>query len=299
MRAILVSVDYGDVLALTLPHNRHHFSDVMVVTAPRDAETIDAAEAAGARIFLTESFWEGGADFNKFRALEQGLDAFGREGWLAIMDADVLWPRDVGMREQGETIKWHPPGGNGPTVCQDRGTLCAPLRRMWASFPRNPLPVRHTDALVPLFGPAVDGSGEPIRGKIGHVRVPAEERWGRFPLHRNVGEWAGYSQIFHADDPVLRARGTPWHETDWRHAGGADSFFQRLWPRERRVRPPWECLHLGEAAANWCGRVSPRLDGRPVEGVAERRARLAAVWEGRRRTRGFESERMPPNSSQG
>ena len=30
MRAILVSVDYADILALTLPLNRHHFSDVMV-----------------------------------------------------------------------------------------------------------------------------------------------------------------------------------------------------------------------------------------------------------------------------
>lgn len=305
MRAVVVSVDYADLLAVTLPWNRRHFEDVLVVTAARDAETIAVAEACGVQVFCTDAFWEGGADLNKWRALEQGLDDFGRIGWLCLMDADVLWPKDVGMRERGETIKWYPPSGIGPTVYQDRGQICAPLRRMapWPFEPRRWLD-------DPRFACERVASG---------AWLPSEQAWGRFPVHRNVGEWAGYSQVFHADDPALRPCGNcgspreahpvsgwcfslgtrplkfAWHQTDWRHAGGADSFFQERWPRGDRVRPPWECLHLGEAGANWCGRATPRLDGVPVPGAAERAERLREVFAGRKGKVGpgrFDGERL-------
>jgi hypothetical protein len=82
--------------------------------------------------------------------------------------------------------------------------------------------------------------------------IPKEEDWRRFPIHRNVGEWAGYSQIFYAEDPVLGQ--PPWHQTYWTHAGGADSFFQRKWPNNKKIRPDWRCLHLGPSGVNWCGK---------------------------------------------
>ena len=45
MNAILVCVDYSDLLAITLPHNRHHFNKVMVVTTPEDKDTIRLCES--------------------------------------------------------------------------------------------------------------------------------------------------------------------------------------------------------------------------------------------------------------
>lgn len=199
LRAILVSVDYAPLLRLTLPYNRHHFTDVMVVTAHRDAETQEVALANGCKFFATDAFYWDGADFNKWLALELALDAYGREGWLCLMDADVAWPKQI------------------PNLDYQIGNLYTPLRHCCEEGPDE---------------------------------IPAEETWSQYRLHRNEGEWAGYSQIFHASDPHLPA--APWHAINWRHAGGADSFFQLRWG-ENRVRPPWTCLHIGKSGVNWTG----------------------------------------------
>lgn len=211
MRAILVCVDYSDLLAITLPYNRHHFDEVMVVTDLTDDASRDVALANDASVYRTDAFYRDGADFNKWRALEEGLDEFGRSGWLCIMDADVLWPKVL------------PPGFRESLTV---GKLYTPLRHMFHNVQQP---------------------------------IPQEADWQRYPAHQQFNEWAGYSQIFHADDPVLGE--APWHQIDWRTAGGADSFFQQKWSRENKIRPAFNVLHLGEAGLNWCGRATERVDG--------------------------------------
>src|SRR3990172_1042499 len=196
MRAITVAVDYLDLLAITLPYNRHHFDDFMVVTSPpeRDKGIIQLATALKCRVHVTDAFYRNNAVFNKWLALEEALDAFGRHDWTVLLDADILWPRKL------------------PEFPKAIGCLYTPFRRIaidYRSF--------------------ADG-------------VPPESQWARFRLFKEY-EYAGYSQIFHADDRHLPA--PPWHETDWVHAGGADSFFQRLWPDVEKIRPPFTVLHLG------------------------------------------------------
>lgn len=230
MRAILVAVDYADYLAITLPYNRHHFEEVMVVTSLSDGAVNRLAQSHGCRVFPTNSFYADGADFNKWKALEEGLDAFGRYGWLCIMDADVLWPKDIGVMNL------------------QIGNLYTPFRRM---MPKVSLP------------------------------IPTEAQWGQYPKHRQEREFAGYTQIFHATDPHLPA--PPWHQTDWRHAGGADSFFQARWPEQCKIRPAWNVLHLGPSGCNWCGRATPYVDGTEPPKAAELMNRLRAYIRGRRR----------------
>lgn len=221
MKAILVSVDYFDLLSLTLPWNRHHFDEVWVVTSVRDEATQRVAMAHGANLVLTDLFYADGAHFNKWRALEHGLDQMGRSGWICVMDADVCWPKAVNL-----TLK--------------PGCLYTPERRNAPLLPE----------------------------------IPLEESWSRYPLHRNK-EFAGWTQIFHADDPVLGK--PPWYETDWTHAGGADSFFQRKWPGSHKIRPGFEVLHLGERGVNWCGRSSAFLDGTRPEDADQRRKTLFSL----------------------
>lgn len=251
MRAVIVAVNYDDLLSVTLPYNRRHFDDVLIVTSNDANGTVDIANRNDCRFYQTDAFYRDGAVFNKFRALEEGLDVFGRHGWLCLMDADVLWPKDVKlcgcgchsgkMRHFRACCKV----GEGLTV----GNLYSPLRHMMVELP------------VPFA-------------------LPQENEWGKFPIHRNVNEWAGYTQIFHADDPHLPK--APWHEVNWKHAGGADSFFQRLWPAQCKVRTPWNCLHLGPAGENWCGRASKLLDGTRPEGGQERKEQVRAFIRSRR-----------------
>jgi len=240
-RAILVCVDYSDLLAITLKYNRHHFSQVCVVTSPEYVENVfPICVKNDAIMYPTDSFYKDGAVFNKWRALEEGLDYYGRSGWLCVMDADVLWPKEL------------------PDFEMEEGKLYTPLRRMCTDLTK-PIPYN-------------------------------ESTWTGYPIHRNVNEWAGYSQVFHASDPCLGI--PPWHETDWKHAGGADSFFQKKWHKRDKVRPPFECLHLGPAGKNWGGRVSNYLDGTAPEKAAERQTYMNTLFSDRRKHRNFDHEKL-------
>ena len=235
MKSILVCVDYHDYLAITLPRNRHHFSEVMVVTTERDKETQRVANQNDCIVFTTDSFYANGAHFNKFRAMEEGLDQLGRTGWIAIMDADVIWPYHVPFDYQ-------------------HGFLYTPHRRMMK------------DQLY--------------QGVDGQIVVPDEPTWKQFPLHGNTCEWAGYTQIFNANDPVLGP--APWHDTKWAHAGGGDSFFQFKWQPGNKIRPNWEVLHLGENGRNWCGRSTPLLTGEKLPEADQRANQLQHYMNQRR-----------------
>lgn len=228
LKAILVSVDYADLLAITLPYNRHHFDSVMVVTTPTDKATIDLAAKYKCWTHCTNAFYDNGAKFNKWKALEEALDVYGREGWMCIMDADVLWPRDIPSYERVE------------------GNLYTPLRRMFLNV---------------------------------ELPIPPEDRWVDSPLHKQQAEFAGYTQIFHASD--MHLGNAPWHEINWKHAGGADSFFQAKWPAANKIRPPFEVLHLGYAGTNWCGRASKRTDGTIPKETSERIRSLKSFVRGR------------------
>ena len=232
MKSILVAVDYADILEITLPYNRHHFDDVMVVTTPTDLEVIQIARDNNCSVFPTTSFYDDGATFNKWKALEQGLDAFGREGWLCLMDADVLWPKQI------------------PTYEKQVGAIYTPLRRMM------------TEISLP---------------------IPPEDMWRDYPHHRQQIEWAGYTQIFHATDPALPK--APWHQINWKHAGGADSFFQQCWPRPKKKRPSFEVLHLGPSGCNWCGRATDYVKGGRPEDYAKKMQAVRSFIRSRKRGR--------------
>ena len=251
MRAITVCVDFADLLAVTLAANIHHFTEYWVVTSLQDEAThhlcLECQQLGmPVQVLRTGRFYEGGAAFNKWAALEIGLTVMERRGWLCLLDADVLWPANI------------------PSWQREIGCLYTPMRRMF------------TDLRLP---------------------IPSEAEWSKYPLHPQQREWAGYTQIFHADDPVLGK--PPWHETNWRHAGGADSFFQRKWSADKKRRPPFEVMHLGESGQNWCGRVTPYLSGLTDPQAASRLARLQEMladrrWSQRATGDPYLRERLPP-----
>lgn len=248
MNAILCCVDMSDILSITLPYNRRHFDQVVIVTTPQDHNTQEVAVKNNATPFATESFYADGGLFRKYLALEEGLDFMGRKGWLCIMDVDVLWPKKIPVRANSH--KGEIAGSGWVEEFCEPGYLYSPLRRM----------------MIDITKP-----------------IPDEGRWREFPLHPQTVEWAGYSQIFHAQDAVLG--NPPWHDTTWLHCGGGDSFFQGKWARERKIRPAWEVLHLGEAGINWLGRTERYRDGSTPAGAEERKRALRGLLARRRENR--------------
>lgn len=235
MNAILTCVDFSDILAVTLPRNRRHFDRFMVVTSHADNYTLAVSVANEAEVIRTEAFYENGAYFNKFLALERGLEYLiedSNDEWLAILDCDVVWPRNI-----DDWLKTIQPGN-----------LYTPRRRMLEEL-----------------------------SLVHHHGLPFESTWSRLPLHPGT-EFAGYSQIFHLSDPALERK--PWFGS-WMTAGTADSFFQNRWTADKKIRPPWEVLHLGVAGRNWAGRTQPMIDGTPVTGSGERNVQLRELLKRR------------------
>jgi hypothetical protein len=124
MQAIIVSVDYADLLAITLPYNRHHFTDVMVVTKPTDKKTAAVTEACRCSVLQTDVFNAGGATFNKFAAIEEAVRILRPQGWLCLLDADIMIPKGMADPQQS----WH------------IGKIYSPLRRMWVNTSLQPPP---------------------------------------------------------------------------------------------------------------------------------------------------------------
>lgn len=273
MNAILVCVDFADVLEVTLPWNRHHFKDVWVVIAHRDKDTQRVAAANNALTYLTDSFWEGGGEFRKWLALENALRDTGLQDshdWLALLDCDVLWPKSLCLERSLEG------SSRRPTMMKDQ--LIGPLRRMWRDWPK-PAPF-----IANLMDCSIGGWSPPI---------PVAEEWHKFPIHPQQHEWAGFSLILHTDDPVLRQR--PWFDTSWRSCAGGDSEFQARWAKENKVRPNWQVLHLGQDHVNWAGRTVPFANGTRPDGWEEREVKLRTMMEQRRGKTGsdkFDAEKI-------
>jgi len=121
-RGIVVCVGFDDLLAITLPRNMRFLTSCLVVTSPEDTATKEIAHSVpGVDVFETTAFTDHGAHFNKGLAIEQALDAHGREGWLLIWDADTLFPDNldfssrvwgclhgVGRKILEDVSAWHP-----------------------------------------------------------------------------------------------------------------------------------------------------------------------------------------------
>lgn len=95
--AVIVSVDFADFLSVTLPWNRHHFGRILVVTHPEDTETLKVCQQNGVEVLQTEMFHWKRAYFNKWAAVEFGLDYLGKTGWMTLLDADIMIPKAASL----------------------------------------------------------------------------------------------------------------------------------------------------------------------------------------------------------
>tara|TARA_R110000868_G_scaffold14671_11_gene68025 strand:+ start:560 stop:1390 length:831 start_codon:yes stop_codon:yes gene_type:complete len=132
LRCIMVCVDYSDILDITLAYNVRKVQSVLVVTHPRDLKTIEVCKKHEVECFQTSVFYEREAVFNKFAALELGLDYMGRHGWLAIMDADILLPDRMHLWTKREGNLYTPRRRMHPKMLQSVADV--PLERRWRNW---------------------------------------------------------------------------------------------------------------------------------------------------------------------
>lgn len=93
MNCLTACINYDDFLAVTLPLNRRFFDRMVVVTCGGDDRTKSLLKSfSDVEVFVTEAFFYLGHRFNRGRAFEEALDFLGREGWICLMDADIVLP---------------------------------------------------------------------------------------------------------------------------------------------------------------------------------------------------------------
>jgi len=101
IRGITVSVEYDDLLEITLHRAAQVLDKIVVVTTPEDHATLAiVARVPNAVVYCTDAFYRDGAAFNKGRAIEEGLDFLGRRGWILSFDADIVLPADFPPEHQ-------------------------------------------------------------------------------------------------------------------------------------------------------------------------------------------------------
>ncbi len=96
LSAVTVCVHESDSLACTLA-NRDQFDRWLVVTAPKDRDTIALCRQHGFDCHITDSMGADGEDVlasgNRARAMAEGVAALGADGWVALLSSYVLLSR--------------------------------------------------------------------------------------------------------------------------------------------------------------------------------------------------------------
>lgn len=89
LSGVVVSVNYGDRLAETLPANIGLFDEFVVVTTQEDELTQALAKRHGATLVISNRCFDDDHAFNKGRMLNDGLKALKDPDWIVLTDADV------------------------------------------------------------------------------------------------------------------------------------------------------------------------------------------------------------------
>lgn len=140
IKAITVCVGYDDFLRLTIPRIVKHVDKLVVVTSAADTRTQElVAQYEKAECFITDAFYRQGASFNKGWAMEEGFDVLGRDGWILVLDADIVLPETLPPWDIQPGKMYTPPrrimsnvDGLRETPVVDMTTL--PLRHEFGNF---------------------------------------------------------------------------------------------------------------------------------------------------------------------
>jgi glycosyltransferase involved in cell wall biosynthesis len=94
IHGLVVSVNYADLLALSIERWATSLDSLTVVTTHEDKETGSLAARNGCRVFWTDAFYRNGASFNKGAAMEEARQQMPWKDWILFFDADIVPPED-------------------------------------------------------------------------------------------------------------------------------------------------------------------------------------------------------------
>jgi len=215
---VSVSVNYADTLEIAGLSWKRLTPRVVVVTDNQDEHTAQVCKDLGFSLVRTDAFYEGGAPFNKGKALSHLLSRCAgifdaSPGWILHLDADIVIPEK--------------------TIDQLHRVVPDPTKLYGA--PRFVVPSRYAIKQADPFIPY-------------HTRlayIPPDSAAFEHGLVR------GYFQLYHT------SQRKPYPER-FQTAETCDIQFAKQWAERDRVvyMEQTAAYHLGPTVVNWLGRVS-------------------------------------------
>lgn len=247
LQAVTVSVNYSDFLKYTIVENKDLFDKWIIVTDTKDAKTKELCDEYGITCIQTDVFYENGAKFNKYAAINEGLKYVDDDAWILFIDSDIVLHYE--MRRTLEKI------GLRKDCLYGMDRLNCSGYKNWKKYisGRGMLMenwLLHTAGLD--LGPRL----------VHHYGMSGEN--GRFEGWRPLG----YFQLAH------RSAFTSYPQ-DSKTADHCDLLFSRLWDRQHRIFiPELYCIHIESYGAgkaiNWNGRRSRPFEEEPIIPVEEK-----------------------------
>lgn len=222
---IIISVDYADMLANTLPQVKKFFKNAYVLTSLDDEATVKVCQENDCSYVKLNLWQAGGTTFNKSGAINLAMTQlnarFGLD-WVLYLDGDIYLQDDFEL----------------DVASLKRQSLYSLERRMceteedWNDFKSGKKKAEdfpYSDSL---------------KMENGWV-------WGRF-FSSNPAGWIGYFHLWNYKDNEW-ARAMP----QTKSAAYLDVHFaSKFGEAHRHYLPTSEVIHLGEERQNWDGRVT-------------------------------------------
>lgn len=234
LEAVVVSVNYDDFLAHTLPLNKAMFDRLVVVTTPEDTNTAKLCEYHHVQCIQTDAFNTQGGEFRKGSGINIGLGKLDMDGWVVHLDADIaLAPQTRNLLEQTDL---------DPTMIYGIDRFNIVGYDQWFGHTRKPKLVNEASVYVhPHVYPLA-------------TRFMSPDHGGYLPI--------GFFQLWNPKES-----GVLTYPACHTNAGRTDMLFSAKWPRARRAMlPEIIAFHLeSEKAAqgvNWNGRQTAPFESR-------------------------------------
>lgn len=228
IEAVTVCVNFADVLAHSLPLNKHHFDRLIVVTDHSDTATRRLCDHHYVERVATDDFYRGDQAFNKGRGINVGLAKLAKTGFVVHLDADIVLPSRTRRLLDGPVML--DPGsiyGIDRVMCPDFDA--------WTRYIADPV-IQHAREIFVI----------PDAFPLG-TRVAKLDGEGYIPI--------GFFQLWHPG-----ASGVSTYPDEHGTAGRADMLHALKWMRKRRALiPEIFAVHLGSPIPpgqnNWRGRL--------------------------------------------
>ena len=229
LEGVIVCVNYADFLAHTLPHNKIHFDRLVVVTDRNDTQTLKLCEYHHVECIQTDAFYSEGADFNKAKGINVGLNRLARKGFVMHLDADIYLPPLTRRILENIDID--------PDYLYGADRMMCPTYADWMQFMENPS-LTHEGWIY--IHPTIF----PLGVRIAEYMSKGYEPIGYFQLWNPIA-----SKVF-------------WYPEEHGAADRTDVLFAKKWHRAKRGLIPEiivihldsDNLNLKEMGKNWNGR---------------------------------------------